>query len=110
LASTCTAWKPYGSENISTRRLTIGVWNEPQTKTKRKMTLEKTKRDGARHDYQMASPAFNERVHLITNRDHWGRYASLMVGCYGVSIERREVAKMLCHCRRIERSNGKAAA
>jgi hypothetical protein len=74
------------------------------------MTLEKTKRDGARHDYQMASPAFNERVHLITNRDPWGAYASLMVGCYGVSIERREVAKMLRHCRRIERSNGKAAA
>lgn len=41
------------------------------------MTLEKTKRDGARHDYQMASPAFNERVHIITNRDPWGSYASL---------------------------------
>jgi hypothetical protein len=75
-----------------------------------KMTLEKAKRDGARHDYQMASPAFNERVHIITNRDPWGSYASLMVGCFGVTIERRAVAKMLRHCRRIERSNGKAAA
>lgn len=74
------------------------------------MTLENAKREGARHDYVMASHAFNERIHIITNRDHWGRYASLMVGCYGVNIERREVAKMLRHCRRIERSNGKAAA
>ena len=94
-----------------TRRLTMltGRLNKQQTK-RNEMTLEETKRDGARHDYTMASPALNERVHIITNRDPWGRYASLMVGCYGVSIERREVAKMLRHCRRIERANGKAAA
>jgi hypothetical protein len=87
----------------------IGRLNKPQTK-RNEMTLEKTKRDGARHDYTMASPAFNERVNIITNRDPWGAYASLMVGCFGVTIERRAVAKMLRHCRRIERSNGKAAA
>ena len=74
------------------------------------MTLENRKRNGARHDYTMASLAFNERVHIITNRDSWGAYASLMVGCFGVTIERRAVAKMLGHCRRIAKSNGKAAA
>jgi hypothetical protein len=85
-------------------------FSHDKQKKRKNMTLENAKRDGARHDYTMASPAFNERVHLITNRDPWGRYASLMVGCYGVRIERRQVAKMLRHCRRIERSNGKAAA
>jgi len=74
------------------------------------MTLESAKRNGARHDYIMASHAFNERVHIITNRDQWGAYASLMVGCFGVTIERRAVAKMLRHCRRFENSKGKAAA
>jgi hypothetical protein len=74
------------------------------------MTLEKTKRDGARHDYVMASHAFNERVHIITNRDRGGSYATLMVGCYGVDIARRQVARMLRHWRRIERSNRKEAA
>ena len=74
------------------------------------MTLENKKRDGARHDYTMASLAFNERIHIITNRDPWGCYASLMIGCYGVDIERREVAKMLRHCRRMQKLYGKAAA
>jgi len=74
------------------------------------MTIESRKRNGARHDYTMASLAFNERVHIITNRDPWGSYASLMVGYFGVTIERRAVAKMLRHCRRVENSKGKAAA
>jgi hypothetical protein len=74
------------------------------------MIIETHRKKGARHDYQVASPAFEERVHLVTNRDPWGSYASMLIGCYGVHIERREVAKMLRHCRRVERSNGKGVA
>ncbi len=71
-----------------------------QTNETMKIT-KKRNRNGT--SYMLESASFDERVNLVSGRDSSGKYATLLIGCNGMTISRKEMARMLKRNRRIER-------